>query len=142
VSAAEHVRRWVRPGDRVLEAATTQQLDGGHGDVHHVVLEALTGDPAPILERARDRLAPGGMVHATAANPRSLGRLISGAADTAEGLDADALADAGRRAGLVCVHRESLGLDLDGVAAPALDRLARYVPGLGAVSYAIFVLDA
>lgn len=208
-ATGQRIRRWLRPGDRVLElgcatgAMTAMLAERGvtidaveraeayvekararalpgttvhHGDVmmwrgdapyHHVVATNILNeldDPGAFLAVCRERLAPGGLLHLTANNPRSLHRLVarhmgllddlSAVSERGERytstplMDADAIEAMARAAGLYCVHREGIivkpltnaqlaGLP-DAVVA-GLDALTRELPDHGALNGFIFV---
>lgn len=149
-----------------------------HGDVltaapagrfEHVVATNLINelpDPGAFLEHCRAHLAPGGLLHLSANNPRSLHRLIAHRmglledlhAVSARGarfpsvplLDADGLQELGRAVGLTCVHREGVmvkpltNAQLDALpedVIDGLDALAQDLPGHGALNYLIFVAE-
>lgn len=203
------IRRWMRPGDRVLElgcatgAMTALLAERGvaidaveraplyvgrararalpgvsvhHGDVtewdrpgtyHHVVATNILNelpDPLAFLAHCRRQLAPGGLLHLTANNPRSLHRLVArhmGLLDDLGAvsergerytstplLDADAVEALARAAGLHCVHRDGIIVKpltnaqlagLPDAVVDGLDALTRELPGHGALNAFIFV---
>ncbi len=207
-ATGRRIRRWLRPGDKVLELgcatgrmtrqlamdrvhvvaveraghyverARERALEGvtlHHGDIEdlrpeaafrHVVATNLlqeVPDPEAFLRRCRDHLAPGGLLHLSVANPRSLHRLVAmelgwlddlratsdrGARLAARRmLDADELATLGGAAGLECVHREPVLLkpltnaQLEGLpdhVVEGLDRVAHRFPHHGAMNYVVF----
>ena len=134
---------------------------------NHVTATALLNelpDPAGFLRRCRGWLAPGGMLHVSLPNPRSIHRMVAremGLIDdlhklsdrgawlaTRQILDGEALAALGREAGLTCAHREPVLLKpltnaqlagLPDEVIDGLDAVARHFPEHGAVNYAVFV---
>jgi 2-polyprenyl-3-methyl-5-hydroxy-6-metoxy-1,4-benzoquinol methylase len=139
------------------------------GRFEHVVAANLINelpDPGAFLAHCREHLAPGGLLHLSANNPRSLHRLVAhrmGLLDdlhavSARGaqfpsvplLDVDELEALGRAAGLACVHREGVivkpltNAQLDALpdaVIDGLDALTRDLPGHGALNYLIFVAE-
>jgi 2-polyprenyl-3-methyl-5-hydroxy-6-metoxy-1,4-benzoquinol methylase len=139
------------------------------GRFHHVVAANLINelpDPARFLAHCRDHLAPGGLLHLTANNPRSLHRLVAREMGLLE--DVHAVSDRGERyqsaplydadelealaaaAGLICVHREGVIVkpltnaqlaELPDAVIDGLDALTRELPGHGALNYLIFVAE-
>jgi len=211
LATGRRIRRWFRPGDRVLEfgcatglmtslfaqrPVTIEALERSaayvarararrlpDATVHHGSIcewqpagryEQLVAanllnelpDPGAFLVHCREHLAPGGLLHVSVNNPRSLHRLAAyemgliadlgqvsarGARFPSTELmheeDVERLALA---AGLVCVHREGIVVkpltnaqmtDLPDDVVDGLDRLARHLPGHGALSYLIFVAE-
>ena len=134
---------------------------------NHVVGTQLINelpDPRSFLARCRELLAPGGLVHVSVPNPRSMHRLVAlelGMIDeldalsergsklsTRQILDAEHLARMGREAGLACVHREAVFVkpltneQMEALPEEVLrgfDLLARHFPEHGALNYLIFV---
>ena len=212
VATGRRIRRWFRPGDRVLELgcasglmtsimaerdvtidavertpayherATARGLANatfhladiddyasGHRYEHVVIAHVINElpDPLAVLRRMREQfLAPGGLVHITVTNPRSLHRLIAvdmglleglaalsdrgKALSTVEIFDGEALEALGADAGLTCVHREPLFLKpltnaqleaLPEDVIAGLEKVARRFPEHGALNYAIFVSE-
>ncbi|MPQ98612.1 methyltransferase domain-containing protein [Modestobacter sp. I12A-02628] len=206
------IRRWFRPGDRVLELGCATGLMTSSFVARDVLVDAVERtpayharaaarglpratfhladiddfrsvhryeqvvaahlvnelpDPVALLRRIREEwLAPGGLVHVSLTNPRSLHRLIAmemgvlaspaGLSDrgrslaTVEIFDADRLEELAGQAGLVCVHREPVLLKpftnaqlavLPDEVIVGLDRVAHLFPDNGALNYAIFVAD-
>ncbi|MCW3038755.1 MAG: hypothetical protein JWM31_660 [Solirubrobacterales bacterium] len=209
-ATGRRIRRWFRPGDRVLEfgcatglmtsiltgtgrvtvdalerspeyveRARARNLEAAtihHGSIfdwrppgpfQHVVAAHLVNelpDPAAFLEHCREQLAPGGLLHVSLTNPRSLHRLVAREMglikdlaarsdrgerfQTVEIFDDERLEQLGREAGLTCVHREGVIVkpltnaqmaDLDDDVIEGFDRLARLLPQHGAINYLIFV---
>lgn len=208
-ATGRRIRRWLRPGDRVLEfgcasglmtsllaeravsidalerspeyvaRARARDLPGvtvheglifdwtPPGRFEHVVAAHIVNelpDPSAFLTHCREQLAPGGLVHVSLTNPRSLHRLVAqemGLIDdlaqrsqrgrdlqTVAIFDEDELERLARGAGLVCVHREGVILKpltnaqmagLDDEVIAGLDAVARRVPGHAAINYLIFV---
>jgi 2-polyprenyl-3-methyl-5-hydroxy-6-metoxy-1,4-benzoquinol methylase len=211
LATGRRVRRWFRPGDRVLEfgcatglmtslfaqrPVTVEALERSAAyvararrrglpgvTVHHgsilewqpagtyeqlVAANLLNelGDPAAFLAHCRAHLAPGGLLHVSVNNPRSLHRIaaremgligdlaqVSGRGarfPSTQLMDGDEVEELAVAAGLTCVHREGIvvkpltnaqmaGLPDDVVEG--LDRLARHLPGHGALNYLIFVSE-
>lgn len=136
------------------------------GAFDHVVLANVLhelADPVAILADARARLAPGGLVHTTLQNPRSIHRLaalelglIDDLTDVAERgrqwgtrslYFADELADMGRAAGLTEHAREGVVLKplpnaemaaLPPQAVEGLIRVARHLPEHCAMNLLVF----
>jgi SAM-dependent methyltransferase len=135
------------------------------GDVAHVlacnVLHEVV-DPEALLRRARAILAPGGLVHVSLQNPRSIHRLVAlemgliasldavaeaGRRYATRGLwDARALMDLAWRAGLATVAREGVMLKplpnamMEALPAEVLDgmeRAARHLPDHCAMTYLV-----
>ncbi len=151
-----------------FEQALVEEL-APQGRYEQVVAAALLNeldDPAALLRAARGWLAPGGLIHVTMVNPRSLHRLLALEMGLIDALDAPsqrgAAYDAGRiadaaglealgaAAGLRCLHREAVFLKpftntqlsaLPDELLSALDRLARRFPEHGALTYAVFAED-
>ena len=208
LATARRIRRWLRPGDRVLElgAATglmTAELAGEgreveavdrsapylerlrarglpgvtarEGDVEavdaagpyeHVVATNLIhelADPSAFLAACAGRLAPGGLLHVSLQNPRSLHRIIAvemgmlGSLHelSARGerygtrrlLDAEEVVALAAGAGLECAHREGVLVKpfdnarmatLPEELVEGLDRLARHLPEHGAMNLFAF----
>lgn len=211
-ATGRRVRRWFRPGDRVLEfgcatglmtallaqrrvrieavdrAATyverarARALPGvtvHHGEIsgwkppppryEQVVAANLLNElpnPGAFLVHCAEHMVPGGLLHLSLNNPRSLHRLVAremGLVDdlavvSARGtaypstplLDVEDVEALAAPAGLTCVHREGIvvkpltngqlaGLDDDVI--DGLDRLARELPHHGALNYLIFVAE-
>ncbi len=208
-ATGRRIRRWFRPGDRVLEfgcatglmtsilaerAVTIDALERSaayverawsralpnaqfhHGSIfgweppgryEHVIAAHLVNelpDPLAFLLHCREHLAPGGLLHVSLTNPRSLHRLVAremGLIDdlgaksdrgerfqTVEIFDDERLEEVGAAAGLTCVHREGVIVkpltnaqmaSLDDRVIEGFDRLARLLPQHGAINYLIFV---
>lgn len=211
VATGRRIRRWFRPGDRVLEfgcatglmtslfaqrPVTVDALERSPAyvarararglpavTVHHgailewqpegsyeqVVAANLLNelpDPPEFLAHCRRHLAPGGLLHVSVNNPRSLHRLLAREmgliADLAQVsdrgarfpstqlMDADDVEQLAAAAGLTCVHREGIvakpltNAQMAGLAddvIEGLDRLVRHLPGHGALNYLIFVAE-
>lgn len=135
------------------------------GPVDHVVACSLLhelDDPVALLARARDLLAPGGLVHATLQNPLSIHRLVAlemgliddlaevseaGRRYATRGLwDARGLMEMAWRAGLATVAREGVMLKplpnamMEALPAEVLDgleRAARHLPDHCAMTYLV-----
>jgi 2-polyprenyl-3-methyl-5-hydroxy-6-metoxy-1,4-benzoquinol methylase len=163
--AAARARDIVNAGFH-LRSAETPPL----GRYDHVVMTSLLGevdDPGALFEVAASRLGPGGLVHVTSNNPRSLHRLLAvemgligdeaalSDRNTAFGvrrlLSAQELRTLAAAAGLVELHREGIMakpltneqlavLPEDVIAG--LDRLVRHLPEHGAMTYAIYAPSA
>lgn len=131
----------------------------------HVVATNLlheVADPGALLARAGGWLAPGGRLHVTLPNPRSLHRLVAyemGLIErldalsergerfgTKRALDADALAALAAEAGLRVAAREGIFLkplpndrmaQLDAAVLEGFERAARHLPELCAMSYLV-----
>ncbi|MDO8211376.1 trans-aconitate 2-methyltransferase [Conexibacter sp. CPCC 206217] len=133
------------------------------GSFDHILLTNVlheVGDPTVVLRRSADWLRPGGQIHATLPNPRSLHRLI--ALDlrlieridelsergtrfgTRRMLDADALAACAREAGLRIISRGGVLLKplpnatmaaLSPAALELMEQLADQLPEHCAMSY-------
>lgn len=132
----------------------------------HVVLANVAhevADPAALFRTAAAHLVPGGLLHVTLQNPRSIHRLVGleldmigdltelsdrgKALDTVEILDADRLVALGRSAGLSLIHRGGAMLKplpndlmaqlpdhvLDGFVAAA-----HHLPEFAAMTYLVF----
>ncbi len=210
-ATGRRIRRWFRPGDRVLEfgcatglmtallAQRDVRIDAlersaayverararalSNVTVHHgsifdwspdgryeqVVAANLLNelpDPGAFLAHCADHLAPGGLVHLSLNNPRSLHRLVARRMGLIQELSA--VSDRGARfpstplldiedvealaapAGLRCVHREGVvvkpltNAQLAGLpdeVVDGLDALARELPGHGALNYLILVAE-
>lgn len=211
LATGRRIRRWFRPGDRVLEFGcatglmtaqlaerdvTVQALERSaayaeqararalpgvtvhHGDIaawtppgrfEQIVAANLLNelpDPQAFLARCRAHLAPGGLVHVSVNNPRSLHRimalemgLIDDLAAVSERgalypstplMEADTVVALAAQAGLACVHREGVVVkpltndrlaELPDGVIEGLDRLARHLPEHGALNYLIFVAE-
>jgi SAM-dependent methyltransferase len=135
------------------------------GRFDHVLATNLlheVGDPQALLQRARSWLAPGGRVHVTLPNPRSLHRIVAyemGLIDsldalsergarfgTQRALDADALAALAADAGLSVHERGGIFLKplpndkmaaLDTNVLDGFERAARHLPEHCAMSYLV-----
>ena len=210
-ATGRRIRRWFRPGDRVLElgcatglmtslfvprgvtvtgvdrsptylaAARARGLANASfhqdavetfepgGRFEHVVATHILNeleDPGAFLARCRQHLVPGGLLHVTLTNPRSLHRMIAvelgmiedvhaqsalGAQlSTRQIFDGERLLALGAEAGLLGIHREPLLLKpftnaqlsvLPDELIEGLDRVARHLPEHGALNYVIFVED-
>jgi SAM-dependent methyltransferase len=133
------------------------------GRFDHVVAANLlheVGDPGALLRRARGWLSPGGRIHVTLPNPRSLHRLVAlemGLIDsldalsergarfgTRRALDADALSELARGAGLRVRERGGILLKplpnaqmaaLDPAVLEGFERAARHLPDHCAMTY-------
>lgn len=164
-SAPYHQRLRARhlPGVTALLADVEEVEPEGRFD--HVVATNLlheVGDPQALLARAGGWLAPGGRVHVTLPNPRSLHRLVAyemGLIDrldalsergarfgTRRALDADALAALAAAAGLRVVERGGIFLkplpndamaQLDAAVLEGFERAARHLPEHCAMSYLV-----
>ncbi|MCW3014138.1 MAG: Methyltransferase domain [Solirubrobacterales bacterium] len=211
VATGRRIRRWFRPGDRVLEfgcatglmtslfaqrPVTVDALERSQAyvararerelpavTVHHGSIfawqpagryEQLVAanllnelpDPAAFFVHCRAHLAPGGLLHVSVNNPRSLHRLVAremGLIDelgqvsdrgacfpSTQLLDEEDVELLARPAGLECVHREGIVVkpltnaqlaDLPDDVIEGLDRLTRHLPGHGALNYLIFVAE-
>jgi 2-polyprenyl-3-methyl-5-hydroxy-6-metoxy-1,4-benzoquinol methylase len=134
---------------------------------HHVIASHLINelpDPRGLLVRCRSLLAPGGLVHITHINPRSLHRLVAlemgmiselgersargEVLNTQEVFDAERLIAMAREAGLVCAHREGVLVkpltneqmaELPEDVVQGFDLIARHFPDNAALNYLIFV---
>jgi 2-polyprenyl-3-methyl-5-hydroxy-6-metoxy-1,4-benzoquinol methylase len=154
------------PGVTALLADVEQVEPEGRFD--HVVATNLlheVGDPLALLGRIRGWLAPGGRVHATLPNPRSLHRVVAlemGLIDrldalsdrgaqfgTRRALDGDALAALATEAGLKVRERSGIFLkplpndamaELDPAVLAGFERAARHLPDHCAMTY--LVLEA
>ncbi|WP_210493774.1 class I SAM-dependent methyltransferase [Patulibacter sp. SYSU D01012] len=168
VDRAGHYLERVR--DRALPGVDVVAADLADGfpavDPHeHVLATSILHqipDPAGFVAQAAERLAPGGLLHVTVPNPRSLHRLV--AVDTGHLSDLDeisALGHAtqvtrmmsgerivalGRAAGLQPVHRGGVLLKpapngaLEALPDELLETLllaARHAPDLAAMSYVV-----
>jgi len=139
------------------------------GRFDHVVATNLLHEvaaPGALLARAGGWLAPGGRVHVTLPNPRSLHRLVAyemGLIDrldalsergerfgTKRALDADALAALAADAGLRVAAREGIFLkplpndqmaQLDAAVLEGFERAARHLPEHCAMSYLVLERD-
>lgn len=149
------------PGVTALLADVEQVEPEGFFD--HVAMTNLlheVGDPGALLARARAWLSPGGRIHVTLPNPRSLHRLVAfemGLIDcldalsergaqfgTRRALDADALGELAAAAGLRVHERSGIFLKpLPNAAMAALDPavlegfelVARHLPEHCAMTY-------
>ena len=172
VTAVERSPRYLALARRRgLEQATFVEADVDDFEpgrrFNHVTATALLNelpDPVGFLRRSRGWLAPGGMVHVSLPNPRSIHRMVAremgliedlhtlsdrGAwLATRQILDGEALTAVGREAGLALAHREPVLLKpltnaqlagLPDEVIDGLDGVARHFPEHGAVNYAVFV---
>jgi 2-polyprenyl-3-methyl-5-hydroxy-6-metoxy-1,4-benzoquinol methylase len=208
VAVARRVRRFFRPGDRVLElgcatglmtslfverdvsvtavdrsvtaidaartrglpraafhAASVEELAPDQPFEHVVAAHLINelDDPAAFLAGCRRWLAPGGLLHVSVCNARSVHRLValelgmldglttpgSGVARFSAGemIDGEQLVELGAAAGLACLHREPVILKplpnarmaaLPDDVIEALDAIVHRFPEHGGVNYAIF----
>jgi len=132
----------------------------------HVVLANVlheVADPHAVLAAASRWVEPGGLVHVSLQNPRSLHRLVAREMGLLEDLAeisargeafgtqrmwyADELSAMGTAAGLVERHREDVFLkplpnaalaELDPTVLEGLARAGRHVPGLAAINLLVF----
>lgn len=207
-ATGRRIRRWFRPGDRVLEFGcatglmtarfaerdvTIHALERSEGYVErarsralprttihhgsifawtppgrfeHIVAANLINEleqPAAFLAHCREHLAPGGLLHLTANNPRSLHRLVAremGLLDDLHAVSgrgarfpstplfaAEEIEDMAREAGLICLHRDGIVVkpltngqlaELPDAVIDGLDALTRELPGHGALNAFIF----
>ncbi len=94
------------PGvETLLADVETAEPDGSFDHVLMTNLLHEVGDPATLLQRARGWLAPGGSIHVTLPNPRSIHRLVALEMGLIERLDEQS--DRGARLGT----RRTLDLD-------------------------------
>lgn len=159
----ERLRARELPGVSALLADVEQLAPDERFD--HVVATNLlheVGDPEALLRRVRGWLAPGGRVHVTLPNPRSLHRIVAlemGLIDrldarsergarfgTRRALDGDALAALAERAGLRVAERGGIFLKplpndamaaLDPAVLAGFERAARHLPDHCAMSYLV-----
>jgi trans-aconitate methyltransferase len=160
-SYLERLRVRRLPGATAILADVETYEPAGRFD--HVVAANLLhelGDPGALLARARGWLSPGGRIHVTLPNPRSLHRLVAlemgliesldqlsarGARfGTRRALDADALVELARGAGLRVRERGGILLkplpnaqmaSLDPAVLDGFERAARHLPGHCAMTY-------
>ncbi|WP_354698447.1 Trans-aconitate 2-methyltransferase [Paraconexibacter sp. AEG42_29] len=210
-ATGRRIRRWFRPGDRVLEfgcatglmtalfaerdvrihalerspeyvaraqARALPQTTVHEGSIlewtppgrfEHVVATNIVGeldDPGAFLVHCREHLAPGGLLHLTANNPRSLHRLVAremgllddlGAVSergaryaSSPLLSAEDIETLARAAGLICLHRSGVVVkpltngqlaELPDAVIDGLDALTRELPGHGALNLFIFAAE-
>jgi len=155
------------PGARFVRAALEEpgwEDLVGEGFAHVLACNLLheMADPVALLRRARDVLAPGGLVHVSLQNPHSIHRLvavemglIADAAEVSENgrryatrgvFAARELMDMAWRAGLATVSREGVMLKplpnamMEALPADVLDgfeRAARHLPDHCAMTYLV-----
>lgn len=153
------------PMTRFVVADVEAHLAADRRRYHHVVATNLVhevDDPQAFVAGAASRLRPGGLLHLTAPNPRSLHRLVAleagliddlGATsarglalDTRRSLSADDLVALGTAADLRLHQRSGICLKplpneamarLDAIVLEGFARAARHAPDLAAMSYVV-----
>jgi 2-polyprenyl-3-methyl-5-hydroxy-6-metoxy-1,4-benzoquinol methylase len=163
----ERARARELPGARFVRAALEEpgwEDAAGRGHAHVLACNLLheMRDPAGLLARAREVLAPGGLVHVSLQNPLSIHRLvavemglIADAAEVSENgrryatrgvFGARELMDMAWRAGLATVAREGVMLKplpnamMESLPEDVLDgfeRAARHLPDHCAMTYLV-----
>lgn len=148
--------------ERVVEADVERVAFDDAPWAHAVATNLLheLGDPCAFLRRVGDALAPGGLVHVTLQNPRSLHRLLAlemGLIDTLDEVSVrgraygstrlwtvEALTELAAAAGLAVAHREGIFLKpfpndqlarLSPEVLDGLERVARHLPDVCAMTY-------
>jgi 2-polyprenyl-3-methyl-5-hydroxy-6-metoxy-1,4-benzoquinol methylase len=163
-SYLEAARQRGLSGVRWVEADIATYDDGESYD--HVVATGVIqhfADPLTLLRSAAARLAPGGLLHITAPNPRSIHRLvalemglIADLADRSERnlrfgvlalIEADEVRRLAEQIGLCQLHREGVCLKplpneqmaaLPPDVLEGFERAARWLPDYSAMTYLIF----
>jgi SAM-dependent methyltransferase len=160
----QRLRERALPGVDVVEADLAVAFPDGR-DYGHVLATSILHqipDPAGFVAQAAERLAPGGLLHVTVPNPRSLHRLLAVDAGQLRSLDevsalgeatqvtrmmsAEEITALGHAAGLSVVHRGGVLLkpvpnaEMEALPVAVLERLldaARHAPELCAMSYVV-----